>query len=710
MHTAPRNIDSLFDISKLPTLPQSLIELIDACNNRDVDLQTVSGIVSRDVSISARILQLANSAFLGSRTSYTDTEQAVIYLGIDTVRNLAISVSVHEAFQAFSAPAGMSLARFWHHSLLTAVLAKSLAEMVDYPHPAEAYLAGLLHDLGKLLLGQAFGQEYHDLIGDGMIDPTSLEVLEKARLGISHSEAGGLLVGRWNLHVPIATAIERHHRDEITEPQANSLAAILFLANSLSMSPLPDFNHLGELACRMRIAPQSLASCLEAAEETVSAIAKGMGIAIERPQAAHCEDAPTDHGRTELADKIRVLSRLHGVLDNLVRAETPDRVLRVIEESLHILFNIDKCLIFIPDLDAKGFSAHGSSGNLLARQAVDFGISAEDGEDLITQYSESKNGICLLTQSVHEGQKSPGEKLFSLFAGSVLLAIALPVVEDWRGFLVTSLEAEQRNHMDDCRDDLAFFARHAAARLYLDVLNKKRAEDLAGERVKVVQQVARSIAHEINNPLAIVQNYLSILGKRLAGQPEIQKQLRNIGEEMARIGSISCQLDDLSGPPVPHATRPVDLNALVRQSLDLFEHSLFSQQEISSQLHADPRIPPIASNPEALRQILTNLLKNAGEAVAPGGTIWLRTDYIQRCTQTGTDSVRIRIEDNGPGIAPELAETLFGAGVTSKGKGHLGLGLAIVRKLVTELGGSINCSSPKQGGTCFTINLIAKSS
>ncbi len=706
MHTPPQNMDAFLDISKLPTLPQTLIELIDACVEHDVDMQTVGDIVSRDATISARILQLANSAFLGSRSSFADTEQAVIYLGIDTVRNLAISVSVHEAFKTFTGPGGISLASFWHHSLLTAVLAKSLAELAAYPHPAEAYLAGLLHDLGKLLLGQAYPQEYRDLVEDSMLDPDTLEILEKSHLGLSHSEAGSLLVSRWNLENLIASAIELHHCGAAQENPEGSLTTILFLANKLSITPRSDLSRLQGLASRMHIDLQSLAGCLETAEQSVSDIARSMGIVLEPPTVMDPVDAPADSGRLELVDRIRTLSRLHGVLDNLVRAENPDRALKVIEESLHILFDRGKCLIFLPDL-GRGFSAHGSSVNPLSLQTRGFGISREEGDDILALCAKSKSGFSLFAKPADENLVSPAKRLFALFGSSMLLSVALPA-GDWRGFLVAACEEEQREYLYGCRYDLAFFARHAAARLYLDVISRQNAEDYARERVNAVQQIARTIFHEINNPLAIVQNYLSILEQRLAGQPEIQEEFLTIHREMARIGCISKQLEDLTAQLSPHVTSPVDINALIGESLNLFQQSLFAQKGISSQLAADPRIPPIMSNPEALRQILANLLKNAAEALDSKGKVWVRSMFLDPAGQTGTAGIRIVVEDNGPGIAHRLAGTLFNAGVTDKGDGHLGLGLAIVKKLVGQLGGSISCSSRDGGGSCLAIDLFMK--
>lgn len=705
MQTTPQQTAAILDLSRVPSLPQVLIELIDACNSQDVDLQTVGTIVCRDAAISARILQLANSAFLGTRTSFNDIEQAVIFLGIDTVRNLAISVSVHEAFRSYSGPGGTSPARFWYHSLLTAVLAKSLAQLNDYPRPAEAYLAGLLHDLGKLLLEQAFPQEYRRIAKTARLEQTRLEVLEKNRFGISHPEAGSQMVSRWKLQPIIATAIELHHSDNFSGHSGNLLTDILYLANVLSTSPAADQRLIKKLGEHLGISAQALSECLTAAAETVSTIAEHMGFTIDSTEISQSDEPDADSGRAELAERVGKLSRIHGVLDNLIRAENPDRSLRVIEESLHILYDVDKCLIFLPEFDGNGFWSCCSEVNPLARLADGLKISQADGEDILAMCPECTHGVCLLAQKDGGTETAIEKRLYTLFNSPFLLILELPA-GDWRGFLVAAVDARQSAHLHDCSDDLSFLARHAAARLYLDVINRKTAEDLARERVESVQQVARSIAHEINNPLAIVQNYLSILEHRLAGKPDIQKELVIFNAEISRIGNICTQLDDLSGTPPPHATSSVDLRSLLQECLGLFQQSFFQQQQITSQLDVTPQLPTFTSNPDILRQIFGNLLKNAAEALPAGGKVWMRCESIKDARKTGAEVIRITIEDDGPGISPAIAGKLFRAGVTDKNEGHLGIGLAIVKKLVTELGGSIDCHPRPGGGTCFIIDFL----
>ena len=112
---------------ELPQLPQVLIQLIDVCRAEEVDIRLVAQTVAQDISITTKTLQLANSAFLGARSQFKNIDQAVIFLGVDTVRNLAISVSVHNVFGSDTEANSDHLdsEKFWYHSLLTALISKT---------------------------------------------------------------------------------------------------------------------------------------------------------------------------------------------------------------------------------------------------------------------------------------------------------------------------------------------------------------------------------------------------------------------------------------------------------------------------------------------------------------------------------------------------------------------------------------------------------
>ena len=194
MNNSQRVLSSLKVSGNLPSMPQVLVQLIDCCHNPEVPLQEIGRIVDKDAAISAKVLQLVNSVFIGSRTAIRSIEQAVIHLGMDTVRNLAISISVQQVFRRVETNGLLSIDRFWYHSYYNALLSRNIAVAIGDPNPSEAYLAGLLHDIGKLLLWMAFPGSYAPLLLKGIrCHNARLAFLEEEKLHVNHCQAGAWL-------------------------------------------------------------------------------------------------------------------------------------------------------------------------------------------------------------------------------------------------------------------------------------------------------------------------------------------------------------------------------------------------------------------------------------------------------------------------------------------------------------------------------------
>ena len=145
----------LFDRIKtsknLPSLPHILLKLIETCDREDSTIKEISQIINKDSSLTAKVLKMVNSAYYGLSHRVTSIDQALVLLGIDAVKNISISASVNQAFSQVKMNALFDLKIFWRHSLTCAVLAKLISKKVSYPSPDEAFLSGLLHDIGKLL-------------------------------------------------------------------------------------------------------------------------------------------------------------------------------------------------------------------------------------------------------------------------------------------------------------------------------------------------------------------------------------------------------------------------------------------------------------------------------------------------------------------------------------------------------------------------------
>ncbi len=691
---------AIIDISKLPSLPQTLIELIDKCNSRDRDLREIGAIVARDASISARILQLSNSAFIGARNKFTDIEQAVIYLGIDTVRNLAISVSVHETFGNADNYNDIDIGGFWYHSFLTAVLAKSLSEATHYPDTAEAYLTGLLHDVGKLLIYTSFPDRYPALL-EQECSGDMLPLLERGNLSVTHQEASSLLVSQWNLDQSITDAVYNHHQDPDQVEELDTLAKLLYVANRFSNGLISQQVVPDELGTKLlNIDQDSLPSIIEGAKKEVDQITSNMGVhATATPLVRRQPSNRTETNRVNLAKKVQAISTIGGVVDNLLKADNLNRVVRIIEESFHILFNIPYCLLILPDADSRIMRIHVSTNNQHHGHdelsvPVIIGINGMLYECLQNGTINHTNADDTLAVDEIEAQ------CLRLLDANGLVAIPVPLEDSAMGILVAGVNEAESEAILGQQETLSLLAGQVGMRIRLERLQQKAAAD----QITALTRITRQIAHEINNPVATLQNYLVALGIKLGDQHDLNDDLQLIRREVKHIAEITDQLNDLSSSNGGEKHEEVDINIIVEQAADFYRQALQPENKITIMLDLDKQIPTIRTSGVGIRQIAGNLIKNGIEALNNAGELMIRTATSdQSGEQSG--SVLISVEDNGPGTPEELAENIFTAGVTTKGAGHVGLGLAISRKLVHELGGTISYSSGKTVGTKFTISL-----
>ena len=150
----------------LPTLPEILLKLLEACDNENTPISEIASIISKDPVLSLKVLQLVNSAYYGLRKKFKGVEQAVVYLGANSIKNIAITTSVHQVFdrRKFKGVKRFNISAFWYHSLLTATLAQRIAQKTGYESRDEAYLSGLLHDVGRLILVSTYPTEHESIL------------------------------------------------------------------------------------------------------------------------------------------------------------------------------------------------------------------------------------------------------------------------------------------------------------------------------------------------------------------------------------------------------------------------------------------------------------------------------------------------------------------------------------------------------------------
>lgn len=222
-------------------------------------------------------------------------------------------------------------------------------------------------------------------------------------------------------------------------------------------------------------------------------------------------------------------------------------------------------------------------------------------------------------------------------------------------------------------------------------LRRTQRQLIQSENLATVGRLAATLAHEINNPLGIIKNYLTLLSREGKHNPET---IEVVKEEVDRIGKIVRQLLDLSRP-ISESKSPTDTNRLIRETSSILKEQLL-QDEISLEEDLSP-ISLVKASPGQLKQVFLNLITNAKEAMPQGGRLKIST-------RMENNFVEVTFSDTGKGIKEKDMEALFQPFYTTK-KNGMGLGLSICQEIIRNHGGEILVKGGKEGGAMFTIRL-----
>jgi HD-like signal output (HDOD) protein/CheY-like chemotaxis protein len=216
---------------KLPSLPSVYWELAQTMADPDVSAKEIATVVQQDPAISAKLLQLVNSSYFGLARRTSSVEGAIVYLGCDLVRSLCLTSQVFCAADRMPAVRGLSYGALQEHALLTAAVAKVIAP--DAKKADEAFTAGLLHDIGKLVLAIAIPNRVAEILTSSLKDGRPTHVVELEALGVTHAEVGAYLLGLWGLPVPIVEAVAYHHAPTNVPHTSMDTLATVHIADSL---------------------------------------------------------------------------------------------------------------------------------------------------------------------------------------------------------------------------------------------------------------------------------------------------------------------------------------------------------------------------------------------------------------------------------------------------------------------------------------------
>jgi HD-like signal output (HDOD) protein/signal transduction histidine kinase len=711
-HSSPI-FDKIETSKQLPSLPHILLKLIEVCNKEETKITEISQIISKDSSLSARVMVMVNSVYYNLPNKVTSIGQALVLLGTDTIKNIAISASIKNVFKGAKDKLGFDLKAFWWHSLMCAILSKSIAVKIAYNSPDEAFLAGLLHDIGKLVLWINFTDEYKQII-DSSNKQTDLLLAGEIQLGASHPEVGSWLIKQWKLQSFISDAVLYHHEPLPRILNAIPLIKIVYVANIMSI----ETNENSEVNFKAAkeifgFSSQQLEEINSNAREEIEHIAQFLGINVNLQENKEINVSDREHKiQDHLAQKVEEATLLHGTLQNLLKAHDENAILRVVSQALQILFDLKIVLFFLYDQEKNALIGKSAGSNNKFNFLDGVLIPFQEGKGLLVNSLKQGAPTDSFNYFKNDSPTIIDELVIRLTGRDGVMILPMVVQKQYIGIIVVGLNETRVSHLRDNLKLLSMISDQAAIALYAYYLRQNQAKLILDQRLKDTSTIARKVVHEVNTPLSIIKNYTKIMETKLAEKGIDHEELRIINEEINRVVRLLRGLYDFSEVKL-QKINTLDINTLLSEVVRVFKKSLLIGTDIDIHLNLWHSLPLINTDKDKLKQVFINLIQNAVESMPTGGNLYITTKYTSNTLSDkflkdmkgAMEYVEIAFIDEGSGIPDNLKSRLFDPFVTSKGGKHSGLGLSIVYNIIKELKGNITFVSDGKSGTEFKIVL-----
>jgi putative nucleotidyltransferase with HDIG domain len=215
----------------LPAMPGIAVKVMEMVGDPGTSAKDLQEVISHDQALTTKVLKIANSAMFGVSRDISTLSHAIMILGFSTIRSIVLATSTKSIYLKGKSTGGFSMKLLWDHSIGCALVARRLARETHTVNLEEAFIAGLLHDIGKTVINLLFASRYEEVISQVYNGGESFATVENRLMGFDHTQVGALVLRKWNLSRSLEDAV-LHHHDPANATANPKLTAVVSLANS----------------------------------------------------------------------------------------------------------------------------------------------------------------------------------------------------------------------------------------------------------------------------------------------------------------------------------------------------------------------------------------------------------------------------------------------------------------------------------------------
>ncbi|MBN2584387.1 MAG: HDOD domain-containing protein [Planctomycetes bacterium] len=734
MDVKVRKVQLIVDqVDNLPTLPMVATRVLALATSDHASVRDLADIIESDPSLTSRILALVNSAsFGGVRASVSTVNRACSLLGFEAIRNSVLSLKVFDLFSRKGHNAyrtSFDRRAFWKHSLAVAAASQLIARTVRGVNPEEAFVAGLLHDIGKVALDFVLPKTFDQVVRRVKAHCTSFADAENRILGLDHTVIGKRLTENWDFPAKLINVVWLHHQEAAHLPndlEGRELVRVVGLADLLAReqrigmgSPMFAAEATTALADQLSISASHLETIGKKLHGAVAEHVRIMGLENSDEQTLFYESVQNANAELGLVNErlmmaTRQMHRQKRHTDLLIRIS---RSLSDARSMRHLLGDLcramaewvqtDVCAVYVLG-DGRGFiegtlkSQYGAhpehfvfendaGGTSPMRQAVPsqdhYGLARAERSEvwLFERFGTGMGEGPFFTLPIFAHDERQGAFVFSWPDPK-----NLPREHDCREMEVLAHAAGlnisllyQREQTVRMLESLADASRQAS---------EAREELLHKRNLASVGAMAAGAAHEINNPLAVISGRAQILAETEEDEQK-RRALDIIADQAQRASDIISDLMSFARPPSAKR-QPTDLATIVRKVVETQAEHL-ADKDIA--VEAEGCQEPVVANidGEQLRWAIEELVTNASYACQAGGRITVAIEQDR-----GNDRLCLSVTDTGSGMDHETLSKAYDPFFSGRSAGRgRGLGLAKVQRIAEAHGASVRLDSAVGQGT-----------